>query len=314
MEIDPASSVSIRAAARHLNRGDIAVINHEFGIFGPDDGIAAVDLAEMLDVPALTVFHSVLPSPTKTQREITRHLSRLTTPVVICEAAAGFLVDAYGIDREDIAVISHGAQWPAQPINTPPRRNLITWGLLGPGKGLERAISAVAQLDLEPHVHYTIVGKTHPNVARNDGFAYRDSLHRLVNDLGVSDRVEFVDRYVDDRELLTLASHADLVLVPYDNSDQVSSGVITDALGLGRPVLATKFPYAQELLGEGAGLAVDHEIDAMSEGIRELLTDPISYRRAARAASLMSADLAWPAVARQYMSLIHDLARVEATA
>lgn len=314
MEVDPSSPVAIRAAASHLNRGDSAIISHEFGIFGPDDGVAAVELARLLTVPTITILHTVVPDPTPRQREILAELAQLTTPVVICAAAATFLADRYGVDPAIIQVVPHGAQWGAQSVNPPPRRELITWGLLGPGKGLERAITAISHLKLDPSIRYRIVGRTHPNVVRNAGFVYRDTLRNLVDQLGVGDRVEFVDRYVDDHELMAMVRRSDLVLVPYDNHEQVSSGVITEAIGMGRPVIATRFPFAEEMLASGGGRVVDHDARALARAVEEMLEDPVTYRRAAKAARLKSTELSWPAVAMQYSNLIRTAVPITASA
>lgn len=315
MEIDPSSALSIRAAAHHLDRCDVAIINHEFGIFGPRDGASAVDLARLIEVPTVTVLHTVLPEPSDPQRHILEELGRVSTPVVLCESARRLLSEHYSVPESSVEMIRHGAHWSAQPINKPPRRNLITWGLLGPGKGLERSIAALSELrDLDPAVHYRIVGRTHPNVVRNAGYVYRHSLQRLAEELGVDDMVEFIDRYVDEEELFSLVRDSDVVVVPYDNRDQVSSGVMTEAVGMGRPVVATRFPYAEELLGTGAGLVVDHDASAIASALRHLLEDPVVYRRTAREAATISADLSWRAVGRQYSHLLHRLAVAEATA
>lgn len=315
MEFDPASAVGLRAAARHLNRLDLAIISHEFGIFGPDDGEAVVELAMTLDVPAITVLHTVLPEPTARQLRITRQLAEMTTPVVLCRSACEMLVDRYGIDERVIETIPHGAHWSTQPPGEPPYRKLITWGLLGPGKGLERAIEAVALLgDTDPPVTYQIVGRTHPNVVRHSGYSYRRGLEQMVRDLGLSDRIEFIDRYVSDDELFGLIRDADVVVVPYDNTEQVSSGVITEAVGIGRPVVATRFPYSEEMLGTGAGVVVDHDPRALAEGIRSLIDDPAAYRRACEASTDLSRRISWRTVGRQYSRLIRDLALARATA
>jgi glycosyltransferase involved in cell wall biosynthesis len=315
MEIDPSSPLSIRAAAHHLNRCDIAIINHEFGIFGPNYGSSVGDLVRLIDIPTISVLHTVLAEPAEGQRRILEDLAELTKPVVLCESARRLLVGRYSVPESSVEVIHHGAHWSAQPVNNPPRRQLITWGLLGPGKGLERSIAAVAQLrDLDPPVHYRIVGRTHPNVVRNAGFVYRYSLQRLIEKLGVDDLVEFVDRYVDDDELFEMVRDADVVVVPYDNRDQVSSGVMTESIGLGRPVVATRFFYAEELLGTGAGLVVDHDPTAMASAIRILLDDSVVYRRAAREATAISSQLSWSEVGKKYSELLRRLASVEATA
>jgi len=315
MEIDPSSPVSIRAAGRHLGSCDVAILQHEFGIYGAEDGAAVLDLATQIDAPKVAVLHTVLPEPTARQRSIIESLSMEATIVVLCESARDLLVSGYSVDDDAIVVIPHGTHWSPQQINHSPRRRLITWGLLGPGKGLERSIAAVAELrDLDPPLHYRIVGRTHPAVAAESGFRYRRSLERLVHSLDLSHVVEFIDRYVDDVELFEMVRRSDVVVVPYDNHDQVSSGVITEAVGMARPVVATRFPYAVEILGSGRGLAVDHDVLSVARGIRELVEDPVSYRDAARAAALKSAELSWDTVAARYSRLIHRLGSARATA
>ncbi|MFZ0013878.1 MAG: glycosyltransferase [Acidimicrobiia bacterium] len=315
MEFDPTDLVGLQAAARHINRCDIVIIQHEFGIFGESDGVSILDLLESIDRPIIAVLHTVLPSPTRRQAAIIEAIAARATPIVLCESARDVLEANYAVAPGTAVVIPHGANWSAQPPNHQPRRELISWGLLGPGKGLERAIDAMGLLrGIDPPVRYRIVGRTHPAVVSRSGTGYRQSLEALVARRGLEDVVEFVDRYVDDTELFDMVRHADLVVVPYDNDDQVSSGVITEALGMGRPVVATRFPYAVELLGGGAGMVVNHDSDDLASAIRTLLEDPITYRRAARAAGEESKRLGWGPVARSYSRLIHELSPALATA
>lgn len=315
MEIDPDSAVGIRAARRHLESCDVAVLQHEFGIYGSADGASIVELVEGLSTPTVVVLHTVLPEPSPSQRSIIRALASESAIVALCESAEKLLVERYGIEPSAIDIIPHGAHWSPQPVNHQPRRRLITWGLLGPGKGLERAIEAVAMLgDIDPPVTYRIVGRTHPVVAARNGFEYRNSLEDRVRRLGLSRVVEFVDRYVEDHELFEMARQSDIVVVPYDNHDQISSGVITEAVGMGRPVVATRFPYSEEVLGSGAGLVVEHRADAIASAVRQLVDDPIAYRRAVRKTVEVSNSLSWDLVARRYSRLIHELAPTAATA
>ncbi|MFZ0625489.1 MAG: glycosyltransferase [Acidimicrobiia bacterium] len=315
MDIDPENPIGIRAAARHLRGYDLCLIQHEFGIFGGDDGSSIIDLVESLDLPIVVVLHTVLANPSPRQKTIMETLAANASLVVTCNSAAQILRERYAIQGAPIRVIPHGAQWTAQPPNHQPRRQLITWGLLGPGKGLERSIEAVSHVrDLDPPISYRIVGRTHPAVASRHGYGYRHMLQEMVADLGVGDLVDFIDRYVSDQELCDLVRQSDLVVVPYDNHDQVSSGVITEALGLGRPVVSTRFPYSEELLASGAGMVVNHGADALARAVRRLLDDPIAYREAAREAARLSSELSWPNIALQYSRLIHRLAPAYATA
>lgn len=315
LEIDPNSSIGVRAARRHLASCDVAVLQHEFGIYGSDDGASVVELAEGLATPTVVVLHTVLAEPTPTQRSIIQALARSCTVVALCRSAERLLVERYGLGPDGIEVIPHGAHWSPQPVNHQPRRQLITWGLLGPGKGLERAIEAVALLrDVDPPIVYRIVGRTHPVVAASRGLEYRRFLEERVRALGLSRFVEFIDRYVDDQELFDMVRRSDVVVVPYDNSDQISSGVITEAVGMARPVVATRFPYSEEVLGSGAGVVVEHEPDLIASAVRDLVEDPIVYRRAVREAARISVSLNWGRVAREYSQLIRDLAPTAATA
>jgi len=315
MEIDPDNSVGIRAAGRRLGECDVTVIQHEFGIYGADDGVAVLDLVAAVESPKLVALHTVLPDPTERQRSIVETLAETSRVVVLCQSAADLLRTRYTVPHDAIEVIPHGSNWSAQPLNPQPHRQLITWGLLGPGKGVERSLEAVALLrDIDPPIRYRIVGRTHPVVAERHGFAYRTMLEKRVRELELSDLVEFVERYVDDGELFELVRRSDVVVVPYDNRDQVSSGVITEAAGMGRPVVATKFPYSEEVLATGAGVLVDHDPRSMADAIRALVEHPIAYRRAAREAAKLSRELSWKSVALEYSQLIHGLAPAAATA
>ena len=315
MEIDPNSSVSLRAAGRHLSRSDVAILQHEFGIYGANEGENVVDLVSSIATPRIVVLHTVLPQPTRHQASIIRALAAEAKLVVLCHSAAGLLEKRYSLSPDNVTVIPHGAQWSAQPANRQPRRRLITWGLLGPGKGLERSLAAIARLrDVDPPVEYQIVGRTHPSVVASSGYRYRMMLEGMVTELGISGVVDFVDRYVADVELFDLVRRSDIVIAPYDNDHQVSSGVVTEAIGLARPVVATRFPYSEEMLGSGAGVIVDHDEEAIADSVRRLIEDPIAYRAATTAAQKMSAELSWARVAAQHSLLIRSVSTALATA
>jgi glycosyltransferase involved in cell wall biosynthesis len=308
MEFDPRSAVSVRAAARHLDRCDVVIIQHEYGIFGDDDGEAVLDLADQVRTKLVTVAHTVVSQPSDRQRRILLDLHDRSSMVVLSEAARSALAASYGIPRSEVAVIPHGSLWTPAPPKRGERRDVITWGLLGPGKGLENAIEAVAMLrDLEPRLRYRIVGRTHPVVARREGAAYRRKLEDLVISLRLDDVVEFVDRYLDDDELYRLVADSHAVVTPYETVEQVTSGVLVDAVAAGRPVVATRFPHAVEMLNGGAGLVVEHEPTSLADALRSLLEDDHLYERAVNAAASRSSEISWETGARAYADLVRSL-------
>ncbi len=315
MEIDPNSPVSIRAAARHLDRCDVVILQHEYGIFGDNDGESVLELVDSIERPLITVVHTVVASPSDRQRRIMERLHDTSRLVVLSESARSALVSSHSIPRSEVVVIPHGSRWSATPPPRGPARRLITWGLLGPGKGLERSIEAMAKFrDLDPNPQYTIVGRIHPVVARNQGIAYRRRIESLVRDLGLEDMVDFVDHYVAEDELYEMVRNSHVVVIPYDNTDQVTSGVVTDAIAAGRPVVATRFPHAEELVGSGSGIIVDHDSAAMAAGVRALAETPEVYDRAARSAAAKGSDLSWSSGAVRYAEFIRSLVRDKLTA
>lgn len=304
---DPSSPVARRTAARRISAADAVILQHEYGLYGPDDGIAVLDLVARIDAPLITVVHTVRPAPSPRQRTIIEFLGEAGVLVVLSEVARQQLLEAHQVDPAGVYVIPHGSSWTPAAVPERLRRRLITWGLLGPGKGIERALEAVAQLKLDPPVTYDIVGQTHPNVLARQGRAYRDSLEKLARGLGLDRRVRFVDRYVSDAELEKRVAASDVVVLPYDNEEQVCSGVLTDAVALGRPVVATAFPHALEFARRGCGRAVEHRPGALAASLEELLTDDTSYRMAVTAAGAVSPSLSWSRVALAYVDLVDHL-------
>jgi glycosyltransferase involved in cell wall biosynthesis len=219
------------------------------------------------------------------------------------------------VDARKISVIPHGAvpNRSAAPIGEPAsatrRPTVLTWGLIGPGKGIEWAIDAFAGLaDLDPAPRYLVAGQTHPKVLEHQGEAYRDSLRARAAAHGISASVEFDDGYRDVPALLSLVRQADIVLLPYDATEQATSGVLIEAVAACRPVVATQFPHATELLATGAGLLVPQkDAAAMSAALRRILTEPALAASMTAAGQQIAPTLDWSAVADAYHGLADDL-------
>jgi glycosyltransferase involved in cell wall biosynthesis len=308
---DPASGRGVDA----LNRTDVAIIQHEYGIYAGPDGDEVVEAMDALDVPAVVVAHTVLAEPTPNQRAVLVDLCRKADAVVVMtEMGRVRLVDGFGVDESKVHVIAHGAATPSSPsrhrtAQASPR--LLTWGLLGPGKGIEWAIDALALLaDLRPAPEYVIAGATHPKVRERSGEAYRHMLIQRAWRSGTSPRIAFDEAYRDLPALTELITTADLVVLPYDSADQVTSGVLVDAVAAGRPVVSTSFPHAVELLGSGAGVVVpQRDPHALADAIRTVLTDHDLLADMAAEARRLAPSLSWASVAGQYADLADSLLR-----
>jgi glycosyltransferase involved in cell wall biosynthesis len=306
----PARSIAgWRGAASALDSFDVAVVQHEYGIYPGDDGEDVLPLLRRLTVPSIVVLHTVLTRPTPRQKELLEQIVAAAGGVVTMTGTArDRLLAGYNVDAAKVTVIPHGAaDHAAAPTGRRHRPHLLTWGLIGPGKGIEWAVQALAHLrDLDPAPRYTVAGKTHPKVLEHHGEAYRTGLQRLGARLGVSDAVQFEPVYRDDAALSRLIRSADVVVLPYDSREQVTSGVLIEAVAAGVPVVATPFPHAVELLASGPGLLVPHEdAAALAAAVRRIITEP------GLATSLVRRNLRptllWPAVAARYGALAHRL-------
>lgn len=305
---------SLEAAADCLNAFDVVIIQHEFGIYGGTDGVEVLDLVEQLDVPMIIVLHTVLRAPAPHQRLIIEQLATAARVVVVQSATArARLLGMHAIAPRDVRVIPHGATPNlSSRARSPDRRPVIlTWGLLGPSKGIEFVIEALAELgDLDPAPRYVVLGQTHPRVADRLGETYRNSLIARAQTLGVGPLVEFEDRYLDTAPILARIREADVVALPYYSRDQVVSGVLVEALASGKPVIATSFPHAVELLSEGSGILVPHEdASAIASALRVLLTDPVCAARASAVARRQAQSVFWASVGRTYRELVASVAR-----
>jgi glycosyltransferase involved in cell wall biosynthesis len=304
---------SVADAAVALDDHEVVIVQHEFGLYGGSDGADVLDVIDLVAAPVIVIAHTVLSTPSTHQRAILeRVVDRADALVVMSMTARDRLLAAYEVDATKVVVIPHGAVTELTSAGAyrrpgPPR--LLTWGLLGPGKGIEGAIDALSRLRaLDPAPHYRIVGQTHPRVLTRDGEAYRTSLAARATERGVADLVSFHPAYLDSGALGRVIAEADVVVLPYESREQVTSGVLIEAVAARKPVVATAFPHAVELLASGAGLVVPHaDPDALAHAVRRVLTEPDLAATMIRHAAAAAPELRWSEVAARYRALGAEL-------
>jgi glycosyltransferase involved in cell wall biosynthesis len=311
-ELVTSDAASVDRATAALNSCDVAIIQHEYGLYGGRDGDDVLRVLDGLFVPSVAILHTVLQRPTPHQVEVLNAvIAQVDVAVVMTQGAATTLSQLHELGTTPIEIIPHGAALSAgvQVKRETTRPRILTWGLIGPGKGIEWVIDAMARLhDLVPKPEYVIAGQTHPKVLAHEGDAYRHSLIRRVALNGVADTVVFDNSYRDLASLSQLINSADVVVLPYDSKDQATSGVLVDAIAAGRPVVATNFPHAVELLATGAGITVAHQDSAaLASALRRVLTEPTVASAMADEARILASGLSWEAVANQFQGLTHRL-------
>jgi glycosyltransferase involved in cell wall biosynthesis len=313
--LHPGSAASRTAALSLLEDFDTVLVQHEYGIFGPDDGSAVLELVGDSRTRVVTTLHSVPSAPSSRQRMILERLvNESDATVAMTWSARSRLAAGYRIDPTRVVSIPHGATV-LDDLPESDAATIITWGLLGPGKGIEAAIDALAAMpSMSPPPRLIVAGATHPNVLRRDGEAYREMLMNRAARLGVADRVVFDPTYRSVPELLEMVSRATVAVLPYESRDQVTSGVLVDAIAAGVPVVSTAFPHAVELLSDGAGTTVPHgDVMALARALHAVLSRS-SLRSAMVAAGRPIAQRhRWTSVAAEYVALARTLRRERTT-
>ena len=318
--IDPNELSSYRKTAAYLNEGDfdLVVLQHEYGIFGGDDGSYILTLLNRLKIPLITTFHTVLKQPSPGQRNVLRSIAgRSQQVVVMSQMARSFLQEIFEVPDEKIAVIEHGVpivESEARPalrerLGWADKKVIFTFGLLGRGKGIETAVRALPKIVMEhPDTHYVVLGKTHPHVVRDSGEEYREYLHQLADDLGVGDHLEMIAEFATEQKLFDYLRACDLYVIPYPNEAQITSGTLAYAVGAGTAILSTPFWHATELLEDGRGHLFDfHDSRQLAQQANALLNDEKTLRQLRLTTSEYGKDILWPKVGAQYLETI-DLA------
>lgn len=295
-----------------LNNVDLVCVQHEFGIFGGSAGRHLLTLLKELRMPVVTTLHTVLRDPTPEYRAAMLELAQFSDRLVtMSRRGVEFLQGVYDIPPDKIELIPHGI--PDVPFVDPNFHKdqfhvegklvILTFGLLSRNKGLEYVIQALPTVcERYPDVAYIVLGATHPHVRRNEGESYRESLERLAEDLGVSEKVIFHNRFVTLDELVEYIGAADLYVTPYLNPAQITSGTLAYAAGAGKAVISTPYWHAEELLADGRGRLVPfQDAGAIADQILSLLDDEPERHAIRKRAYLYGREMVWSAVARRYM-------------
>ncbi len=294
---------------------DVVSIQHEPGIWGGEDGSLVIGFARALRLPAVATLHAVPLTPTPRQRTIfTELIASVAATVVMSRSAAALLTTTYGVDARRLEIIPHGV--PNLPLADPAtlkpslglagRKVILSFGLLGRGKGFELAIDALPAVVAEhPTACYVVVGATHPELLQREGEAYRESLVARIAALGMGDHVRFVDRYVDRVELTRWLEAADVVVTPYPDLDRIVSGALSYAMGAGRAIVSTPYAHAAELLADGRGVLVPPGSPPhLGAAVIEVLGDHGLRAALGRRAHEYSRGMVWSEVGAEYRRLL----------
>jgi len=303
-------------AADYINFShvDVVSIQHEFGLFGGEDGAYLSLLLNRLKAPIITTLHTVTDEPSPACRKSLEEVCNASYRVVTMNKRGVIMLrDIYGIPAKKIKLIAHGvpdlpfvdSNYYKHKFGLEGRRTILTFGLINKNKGIEVMLGAMtAIIQAEPSVMYIVLGMTHPSVLKYEGESYRFSLQQIVKDLGLQEHVIFHNRFVKEEELHNFLCAADVYVTPYLNKEQLTSGTLSFAVGTGKAVVSTPYWAAMELLADGRGKLVPfNDSKQMAEAIVEVLQNDSLFYSLRRQAYDYGRTRTWPKIGQAYWKL-----------
>ncbi len=290
-------------------------VQHEYGIFGGPSGEHILTLLDRTTLPVIVTLHTVLEKPSVDERRVLEGLLRRASRVIVmAERGRDILQRVYGANPRQIVMIPHGV--PDRDLldtsvnkakfGWEGRKVVLTFGLLAPNKGIETVIEALpAVIAHHPDLLYVVLGATHPNLVAHEGEKYRDTLKALAADRGVADNIAFIDAFLEHGELIDYLQAADIYLTPYTNPAQITSGTLSYAIGVGRPVISTPYVHATEILADGHGVLVPfRDVAAFAREIDALLSSDRDRTRLSERAYARGRTMIWPKLAEAALAEI----------
>jgi len=301
----------------NLSGADLCILEHEFGIFGGQNGVYILPLLHRLEIPLIVTLHTIIKTPSYNEKAILVEICKMASKIILMShKAIEFLTTIYNVDKRKIEYIEHGVpdiqfnkSQSKKEFHLENKKVLLTFGFISRNKGIETVIKALPKvIEKHPEVLYIILGKTHPNVLRYSGEEYRIYLQHLVNSLKLGRHVFFLNEFINQKELFKYLSASDIYITPYMNEAQVTSGTLSYAIGIGSAVVSTPYWHATELLADGRGKLFDfNDSNGLSTIIIELLDNPDVLKILRKEAYYYGKTIKWDKIGEKYVAVATDI-------
>ncbi|MHC8949787.1 glycosyltransferase family 4 protein [Sphingobacterium hungaricum] len=315
MQINVQNHDSYLKVADYINNNDydICILQHEYGIFGGNSGVFILSLIHNLNIPLVSILHTILEKPSADEKAILIAIAQRSSKLIVMNSDASSILEAvYHIPKSKLTYIPHGV--PTFPktqleakkiIGYEDKKIILTFGFIGRSKGIEVAIKALPEVVKNfPDVVYLVVGKTHPNILKSVGEEYRESLVQLIADLGVQEHVKFVNEFLDDDKLSSYLSACDVYITPYISEAQITSGTLSFAIGAGAAVLSTPYLHAKDLLANGRGILFPfNDSEVLAKELNGLFADPAKLSAYRKKSHDFGRHLSWSNLVDAYIDL-----------
>lgn len=300
------------------NTIELVCIEHEFGLYGGENGSFLLGFLTMLDKPFIIRFHTVLPLPDDNRLKLVQTIGKLADKIIVMTSnSARLLKEDYCMDAEKIMIIPHGTH----PISTVSpeklkqkyqlQNNLVltTFGLISPNKGIEKGILAMKEISaVFPEAIYIVLGLTHPNLLMEEGEKYRNYLQQLIEENQLQNNVRLVNEYVPTRMLMEYLALTDIYLFTSKDPNQAVSGTFLYAMSAGCAIISNSFVLAKEMLDDKTGIIIENGKEhELAENAIWLLKNKQARVQMGHYAFLKTRDTVWEKVALKHSELFEKI-------
>jgi len=301
----------------NLSGADLCVLEHEFGIFGGQNGVYILSLLHRLEIPLIVTLHTIVKTPTYNEKMVLQEICKMANKIVVMShKAIEFLIEIYNVQKEKIVFIEHGVpdlkfdhEQSKKEFKLENKKVILTFGFISRNKGIETVIKALPNVvEKYPDILYIVMGKTHPNVIRHQGEEYRNYLQQLVKSLNLEKHVLFLNKFTNQKELFKYLSASDIYVTPYLNEAQITSGTLSYAIGVGSAVISTPYWHAEELLADGRGRLFNfNDSEELSTILMELFDKPELLKKLKKRAFEYGKKITWPKTGEKYIDLTNRI-------
>ena len=236
-----------------------------------------------------------------------RHASRV---VALSDQGRQDIEHYLGLNSTEIEVVYPGVAGEFRPISRNPHFSpiaeidevqdyVLAVGPVQPYKNLDLLIRAFEIIKAKGFPHHLVI--------TSSGRPVPCSLKRLVDEIGLAGRVQFIERFLSREELSSLYSVAALFVHPY--SGEQFGLTVAEAMACGIPVITSDLPSSREQVGD-AGLIVEvGNVEALSDGICKVLSEPARQREMAQRSQERSHQFSWVDSARKMVAIFDQVMR-----
>lgn len=292
---------------------DLVHIQHEFGLFGDNDGIGVLDLIyryKSTCTPVVATFHTVDAEPSHVRHLIISTMCRELDSIIVHEDShVERLVNSYGADKSKLHLIPHGTRdIPLVPqakekLCFTGKKIILLAGYFRPNKGFERIVDLFPRIVKNiPEAVLVISGK----MRILEYGTYRHMLLKKINNSPVKNKIEVLRGQFPQKTFDTILSASDVIVLPYSKGAQ--SGVMAHAMTFGKPVVTSDIPAFRNIIEKTDIGYYAQTDDEYVEFISQLLLDQHRYNECSNnALNYVKNSISWKIIADQTLEIYESV-------